>query len=507
MKKTLLCFTFLLTNLALFAQGATTCAGAVAITTNGTYLTGALNSGTYPTGTGLCFGTAATKARWYKYTPAQGGLLTITSDIAANAVDADTRLSILTGTCGGTTWTCIDANDDVSGTNYRSAITNLTVNAGTTYYIVWDNKWETTSRSFDFTFVPQTCFKPTAFTYTAPPTTTSVGIGWTSPAAGTPIGYQFEYGLRGFTQGAGTLLNPTTTSVSLSSLSPSSVYSFYVRTNCGAGDYSVWEGPIDFNTVFETVNPTYNTSFEDTSFDFIGWVDTTPVSGGAWGLNDAGAGDPTVQDGDVSAFSLSSTTAATNSMLISRGVNLVGGQQATISFYAANYLVAPNTTSTASFDVNYGADQTIATQTNLIGSETNYASTAFTLKTYNFTPSSTGTYYFSIKHTSPINAGGGTQAFLIDNFTVSQTLSTNDFVSSKFKVYPNPVNDIVTISNQGNIEINKVTVTDINGRTVKLLNLNGVTETRINVSELNAGVYFIKIDTNEGVATKKIVKN
>ncbi|ESU18755.1 hypothetical protein FCR2A7T_21580 [Flavobacterium cauense R2A-7] len=97
---------------------------------------------------------------------------------------------------------------------------------------------------------------------------------------------------------------------------------------------------------------------------------------------------------------------------------------------------------------------------------------------------------------------------MIDDFKVTATtLSTDDFVSSKFSVYPNPANNIVNVSNTGNIQINKVAIMDINGRTVKSLNFNGVTETQVNVSELNAGVYFMSIDTNEGVATKKIVKS
>ena len=47
-------------------------------------------------------------------------------------------------------------------------------------------------------------------------------------------------------------------------------------------------------------------------------------------------------------------------------------------------------------------------------------------------------------------------------------------------------------------------VTDINGRTVKTVSGN---VSQINVSDLNAGVYFMNIETNEGTAVKKIVKN
>ncbi|MGX7666558.1 T9SS type A sorting domain-containing protein [Flavobacterium pedocola] len=97
--------------------------------------------------------------------------------------------------------------------------------------------------------------------------------------------------------------------------------------------------------------------------------------------------------------------------------------------------------------------------------------------------------------------------FMVDDFKVTATtLSTSDFVAERLSVYPNPANDVVNITNNGALQINKVTVTDINGRTVKTINLDGVSESQINVSELNAGVYFVNIDTNEGSATKKVVK-
>lgn len=98
--------------------------------------------------------------------------------------------------------------------------------------------------------------------------------------------------------------------------------------------------------------------------------------------------------------------------------------------------------------------------------------------------------------------------FMVDDFKVTAaTLAVSDFVSSKLSVYPIPANNVVTVTNNDNIQIAKVVFTDINGRTVKILNLNGVTESQINISDLNAGVYFMNIDTSEGTATKKIVKS
>lgn len=96
-------------------------------------------------------------------------------------------------------------------------------------------------------------------------------------------------------------------------------------------------------------------------------------------------------------------------------------------------------------------------------------------------------------------------ALLIDDFKVTATtLKTSDFFKNNFTVYPNPANDVINVSNLGNLEITKASITDVNGRIVKEVNSSFET---INISDLNAGVYFLKINTLEGSGTTKIVKN
>ena len=62
---------------------------------------------------------------------------------------------------------------------------------------------------------------------------------------------------------------------------------------------------------------------------------------------------------------------------------------------------------------------------------------------------------------------------------------------------------MLNISNTNNVEIKNISVTDINGRVVK--NETG-SLTQINVSDLNAGVYFVTIEAAEGKTTKKFIK-
>ena len=70
-----------------------------------------------------------------------------------------------------------------------------------------------------------------------------------------------------------------------------------------------------------------------------------------------------------------------------------------------------------------------------------------------------------------------------------------------FNIYPNPVNDKLNIITE--VEIEEVVVYDVYGR--QQSTVNGQQST-VDVSDLNSGVYFVMIKTNEGVVTKRFVK-
>ncbi len=101
-------------------------------------------------------------------------------------------------------------------------------------------------------------------------------------------------------------------------------------------------------------------------------------------------------------------------------------------------------------------------------------------------------------------SGANSDIIGIDTFSVDRVLSTDSFFKNNFSIYPNPVNDMVNISSLNNSEITKVSITDINGRVVKEVNSN---VSNISVGDLNAGIYFLKVTTSEGVGTSKFVKN
>ena len=104
-------------------------------------------------------------------------------------------------------------------------------------------------------------------------------------------------------------------------------------------------------------------------------------------------------------------------------------------------------------------------------------------------------------------AATGTPTIIFDELRISTTIGdllTSNQVSaiSGLKVYPNPVsNGTMFIESDANAE-RTVAVFDVLGKQV----LNTTTSTNaINVSQLNTGVYIVRITEEGKTATKKLV--
>lgn len=107
------------------------------------------------------------------------------------------------------------------------------------------------------------------------------------------------------------------------------------------------------------------------------------------------------------------------------------------------------------------------------------------------------------------NEGADHYMLMVDDFKVTTTadMGVNEAFAKKFSAYPNPANNVVNISNNYNITLTNVDINDINGRTVKTMKVNNLSEVQIDVTELSAGVYFMNINTDSGIAVKKFIKN
>ena len=83
------------------------------------------------------------------------------------------------------------------------------------------------------------------------------------------------------------------------------------------------------------------------------------------------------------------------------------------------------------------------------------------------------------------------------------TLSTPDESISDLVIYPNPVNNILSIQSSNSVSNKIATVFDLNGK--RILNQR-ITNNSINLSTLQSGLYFLRIESNGKVINRKFLK-
>lgn len=92
------------------------------------------------------------------------------------------------------------------------------------------------------------------------------------------------------------------------------------------------------------------------------------------------------------------------------------------------------------------------------------------------------------------------------NYGCTSILGTEEQnMNFELKLYPNPAKDQLNIS--AGAEINGYEITDASGKTIQ--NINGLkgNQQKVNTSDLNKGVYFIKVKTDKGQQIHKFIKD
>lgn len=105
----------------------------------------------------------------------------------------------------------------------------------------------------------------------------------------------------------------------------------------------------------------------------------------------------------------------------------------------------------------------------------------------------------------------GTSTLYIDNIFFSKTavnsISITDF--SRAKLYPNPVSNKLNVEiDANNNKIKSLEITNLQGQVLLTENVNStIISTALNVSDIESGVYFLNINTENGNVTKRFIKN
>lgn len=113
----------------------------------------------------------------------------------------------------------------------------------------------------------------------------------------------------------------------------------------------------------------------------------------------------------------------------------------------------------------------------------------------------------------PVPANTLVSNIIFDNYfcrasATNSLLSVDEIASISqevISVYPNPARDIINI-NSILSSFNSVSIVDLNGRIIKNIQFNAVTNAEINISDLSNGVYILNINTDKETISKKISK-
>ena len=220
------------------------------------------------------------------------------------------------------------------------------------------------------------------------PSTNAAELSWNAYAGQT--NWEIEYGPAGFTPGSGTVIPVTTTDTTISGLSYSTSYDFYVYANCGSGDYSD-TSMINISTLCGipaiTAYP-WMENFDTTNLDEV------PCG---WSVNDANGDDTYWGVSDYSAASPSNSLAISwdssmdmDDWAMTPGFSMSAGVPYRFIFsYATNgdpYL--------EDFSIQVGTAQSSSALTTQLANYTGLNNTDFITDTILFTPSATAVYYF-----------------------------------------------------------------------------------------------------------------
>ncbi len=244
---------------------------------------------------------------------------------------------------------------------------DLSAYVGQTVYIALHaislNEWELYIDDLVVDGFPS-CQVPSALgVITANTTTTTAEVYWTGGGASD---WNVEYGTTGFTQGAGTMINATNDTITLTSLSAQTTYDFYVRDSCGVGDVSAWVGPFSFNTLGPDLVLTYTNDFETTLTDFVN----------AAGNTDDFVIDTAKSSGTTSIRNEYSAN-ATNRLTLPNPINLSTYPNAVLTFDQIAKTEGTYDECYVEYSTDAGATWQVIPAANYTGASTDYATSEY----------------------------------------------------------------------------------------------------------------------------------
>jgi|GEM_PF-816990 len=285
-------------------------------------------------------------------------------------------------------------------------------------------------------------------------------------------------------------------------LDPDVTYKSWVRSVCADGLYSAWVGPLEFKTTCDPIaDLPWMEDFESTTLpDFPAcWT----KENGNWTMVDQVEliNNPFVRTTANSGSKyIRCYNGAVDNHMWTPGFELEANKSYDFSTFVQgdgydgwSVAMVYNTIPKSQGAVQFGETYEIPAGTGMQPYEEMREA---------FVPTVSGTYFFAVK----VNENSTSNPFYIafDDFSVEgSTLGNPSFETGKFKAYPNPVNDILNVSYAENI--NNIEVYNLLGQKVITKTINA-SKGQLDMSDLPAGSYLVKIMAGNQVQTLKIIK-
>lgn len=291
------------------------------------------------------------------------------------------------------------------------------------------------------------------------------------------------------------------TNVTVTGLTYLTDYDFYILSDCGAQGMSSYGAKLDFQT-----GPQCVVSGAVVTFPYVeGFEDSSPTLGCWTQLQEVGAASWTFAEGSSAGTVVTAHTGSQNARfvslndvgapitkLISPMMDLTGLANPEVTFYYAqeDWFGAHN-----ELKVYYRGSSTdawveLASYSNSVNT---WAQATVLL------PSPTATYQIAFEG---INNFG--HANVLDDIVVQEHLSVASSVFQDFTFYPNPVKDD-GLWLDARLPMDQIEIYDVSGKNVFSKTITG-SQSFIQLSSLQAGVYFMKVKMNGESKVYKVLK-
>jgi hypothetical protein len=345
-------------------------------------------------------------------------------------------------------------------------------------------------------------------------TSNSANLSWTEMGSATT--WNVEYGPVGYTQGTGgTLISGIVTNpYTLTPLASATTFDYYVKADCGGtAGVSIWIGPYTFTTLCTAFVAPYVNNFDSlplvTPFRSLPNCWETQVGPDYWTVS-----NDVINTGHTYLPNLGDhTTTTANYMWIDASSNITANEMVSplidisglTSPYVGFWFASNNTTNTINHTIaldvwNGSAWLNIATQ---IGNFTSWVKVAAVVPST--VPTITKFRIYAIANPNGVAGDYFYNDLGVDDFFVEEApiLSADNFDSTSFTAYPNPVNDMLNLSYSS--EIYSVKVINLLGQELFTKKVSN-NSTQIDMSNLPAGTYIVNMTIDNAIKSIKVIK-